>query len=162
MIEMIAGVYGLRVENGKNAKGETKYRIKGMGPNDGPFSVDPEQEARLVKLGLARYVEQVQVEEKKSDTEDEQVQVEESSDPIGFDEMPPEDGEVDEAEIVEEIIDLETLSAKELRVLGKEYGLTFKANDKKSDMIEAITEAQSQAAEIDEDAPTFDAAEAVL
>ena len=154
MIKMIAGVYGLRVESGKDAKGNTKYRVKGMGPNDGPFSVDPEQEARLVKLGLARYVD-----EPVNVPDDEPAP---DAAPIGFDETPPEDGEVDEAEIVEEIIDLETLSAKELRELGKEYGLTFKANDKKETMIEAITEAQSQVDAIDEDAPTFDAAEAVL
>ena len=78
--------------------------------------------------------------------------------------MPPEDfveDAEDEADVVEEIIDLETLTVNELRELGKEYGLTFKANTKKADMIEAITEAQAQIAEDGEDAPTFDAAEAV-
>ena len=154
MIEMIAGVFGLHVENGKDADGNTKYRVKGMGPNDGPFSVDAAQEARLVKLGLARYVEEKAV----TDPEEESV---DDADPIGFDEMPPEDGEEDEAEIVEEIVDLESLSAKELRELGKEYGLTFKANDKRATMIEAITEAQSKIALDGEEAPTFDAAEAV-
>ena len=51
MIKMIAGVFGLRVK-----KDGQKDHVIGMGPNDGPFSTDPEQEARLVRLGLAEYV----------------------------------------------------------------------------------------------------------
>ena len=156
MIEMIAGVFGLPV---KDKTGKT-IRIKGMGPNDGPFSAAPEREAELVKKGVARYVEQIQVEDEDSETEEEQIQVEDDGAPIGFDETPPEDFGEDEAEIVEEIIDLETFSAKELRELGKDYGLTFKANASKVSMIEAITAAQDAIA-VDEDAPTFDAAEAV-
>ena len=159
MIQMKAGVYGLPVmqPNGK-------IRIVGKGPNDGPFSVDPEREAELVKKGIARYVEQHQEEGKQHDPDHEQNQEENDGTPIGFDEMPPEDfveDAEDEADVVEEIIDLETLTVNELRELGKEYGLTFKANTKKADMIEAITEAQAQIAEDGEDAPTFDAAEAV-
>lgn len=144
MIEMIAGVYGLPVK--KNGQ---KVRIIGMGPKDGPFSTTPEQEVRLVGLGLARYV---------SEPVAEAEEIEDTA-PIGFDETPPED--FDEAEVVEEIVDLETLTAKELREIGKEYGLSFKANAKKVDMIAAIEAAQ---AEIDdgEPAPDFDPAEAVV
>lgn len=156
MIEMIAGVFGLRVECGKDAENKPKYRVKGMGPNDGPFAASPEQEARLVKLGLARYVH----DEPVADLDDTDMtgDVDDGA-PIGFDETPPED--FDEAEAVEEIVDLKSLSAKELREIGKEYGLTFKANDKKSTMIEAIAAAQNELAD-GEDAPIFDAAEAVL
>lgn len=154
MIKMIAGVFGLRVE-----KDGQKTRVIGMGPNDGPFSVAPEQEARLVKLGLAAYVNEPAQQE-------EQVEVDTDT-PIGFDEIPPVDGVEDGAKAdpeqeAEEIVDLETLSAKDLRELGKEYGLSFKANAKKVDMIEAITAAQAELAEPAEDAPTFDASEAVL
>ena len=144
-VRIISGTYGHQPEGSKIVKAVSRGETVDL----------PEDKAeRLVKLGVAEYVDapvNVPDDEPASD-----------SAPIGFDETPPEDGEVDEAEIVEEIIDLNTLSAKELRELGKEYGLTFKANDKKETMIEAITEAQSQVENIDEDAPTFDAAEAVL
>lgn len=152
MIEMIAGVFGLPVKQpGK------KTRVVAKGPNDGPFDASPEQEARLVDMGLARYVNEPIAEEKaEADTD---------AAPIGFDEMPPEDfdGEAD-TDADDSIIDIATLSAKELRELGKEYGLTFKANASRKAMIEEITAAQAETAEEEpaEDAPAFDAAEAVL
>ena len=148
MIEMIAGVFGLPI---KDKSGKT-IRIKGMGPGDGPFSVSPEREAELVKKGIARYVNDA-----PTDTDDTEIP---NDAPTGFDEMPPEDGAEDEAEIVEELVDLKSLSAKELRDMGKEYGLTFKANYKKETMINAIAAAQMELAG-SEDAPSFDAAEAV-
>ena len=154
MIEMIAGVFGLPI---KDKSGRT-IRIKGMGPNDGPFSVSPEREEELVKKGIARYVEDVTAD--SNDHDDADI----SNDaPAGFDETPPEgtdDDAEDEAEVVEEIVDLKSLSAKELREMGKEYGLTFKANDKKETMINAIAAAQMELAG-SEDAPTFDPAGAV-
>ena len=148
MIEMIAGVFGLPI---KDKSGKT-LRIKGMGPGDGPFSVSPEREAELVKKGIARYVE-----DSTADPDDTDIP---NDAPTGFDETPPEDGADDEAEIVEEIVDLKSLSAKELREMGKEYGLNFKANDKKETMINAIAAAQMELAG-SEDAPTFDPAGAV-
>lgn len=164
MIEMIAGVFGLPVK-----KEGQKVRIVGMGPKDGPFSADPEQEARLVKLGLARYVsEEVAEDEELEDGEEGEEEVVDTV-PIGFDDMPPEDfaddATVDESEEVaedeaeDEPIDLSELSAKELREIGKEYGLSFKSNASKASMIEAIGEAQAAEALA---APSFDAAEAVL
>lgn len=148
MIEMIAGVFGLPI---KDKSGRT-IRIKGMGPGDGPFSVAPEREAELVKKGIARYVEVGAADPDDTDIPNDA--------PTGFDETPPEDGAEDEAEVVEEFVDLKSLSAKELREMGKEYGLTFKATDKKATMIDAIVAAQMELAG-SEDAPSFDAAEAV-
>lgn len=147
MIEIICGVYG-----GKDGMKR---------PGDKPFRLSPEEEARLVARKVARYVPEP-VEEV-----DEEVEGEEVMTPIGFDETPPEDftddTAEDEAEVEgEEIVDLATLSAKELRELGKEYGLSFKANASKVSMIEAITAAQAELDEPAEDAPTFDASEAVL
>lgn len=139
MIQIKSGVYG---SNPPKRAG------------DKPFSLPPAEEARLVKMGVAVYVNTPDMAPNAEPIVEDQTDAE----PIGFDETPPEDGEVDEAEL----IDLATLTAKELRELGKEYGLTFKTNDKKETMIEAITEAQNQIAEGGEDAPTFDAAEAVL
>ena len=158
MIEMIAGVYGLRVKIGKQADGADKIRVKAMGPNDGPFSISPEQEARLVDAGLARYVTEPVEDPNVSDGA-----------PIGFDEMPPDDFDTEAAGAVEEVEEaeahpIEELSAKELRALGKEYGLSFKANASKVSMIDAIKAALADDAEDEpaEDAPKFDPSEAVL
>ena len=154
MIEMIAGVFGLPI-NGI---------VKAMDKLSGPFEAGKEQEARLVKLGLARYIAQPQNEDEQSDTDNAQLQNEDDGAPIGFDEMPPEDfaeDVEDEADVMEEFIDLETLTGKELREIGAELGLTFKANAKKAEMIAAITAEQGKLAAAAEDAPTFDAAEAV-
>lgn len=150
MIQMIAGVYGLRVKAGKDADGNPKYRVKGMGPEDGPFSVTPEKEERLVKLGLARYVNEIPTEP----ADDDEII---DGTPIGFDETPPADTE-DEAEPNP----LEELRRDELREVCKEYGLPYKATDSKAKLIEKIAEFQNSAADTeDEAAPVFDAAEAV-
>lgn len=161
MIKMIAGVFGLQVK-----QPDGKFRVVAKGPNDGPFSADPEQEARLVAMKLAAYVGEPKAEDEQIETEDEQVEGDTDGAPIGFDETPPADFDAEDetAEDEAEIVDLATLNAKELREIGKEYGLTFKANTKKEDMIEKIMAAQAETAEDEaaEDAPAFDAAEAVL
>ena len=146
MIEMIAGVFGLPI---KDKSGKT-IRIKGMGPNDGPFSVSPEREAELVKKGIARYAEPPKVDANQQD--DDSV---DTSTPIGFDETPPVDTEDEDTPKP-----LEELSRDELREVCKEYGLPYKANASKAKLIEIITEFQNSAADT-EDAPTFDPAEAV-
>lgn len=142
MIQMIRGVTSISVDG----------ILKRMDKNSAPFDASPEQEERLIRLGMA-------------------VRVDDDA-PIGFDEMPPEDDadlddiEVDEADVVEDEIDLETLTAKELREIGAEYGLTFKANASRASMIEAIKKAEADVDYLTEDdgepAPTFDASEAVL
>lgn len=136
MIKMIAGVFGLPV-NGV---------VKAMDKNSDAFEASPEQEARLVQMGLAEYVT--------------------DGTPIGFDEA-PDDLTEDEAPETP----LEDMSAKELRALGKEYGLTFKVGMSKAEMVAAldahIAENIADGVEVDEDeavyedAPTFDASEAV-
>ena len=139
MIEMISGVYG-----GKNGMKR---------PGDGAFSLSPAEEARLVNRGVARYTNEIVVDAvttSPDETADDELVV--TIAPIGFDDAP---------------VDLETLTAKELRELGAEYGLTFKGNASRAHMIEAITEAQTAlAAEGDtsecDDAPDFDPAEAVV
>ena len=150
MIKIVRGVYGFLDKNGI---------VRPKTEADEPFELTPEQEARLVKLGVAQYVENVKDEQEPENTE--QVETEDEQEPIGFDETPPSD--FDDAEVEEEIVDLETLTGKELREIGKEYGLTFKSNAKKAEMIAAITAAQTEIAEDDdgEPAPVFDASEAV-
>lgn len=145
MIEMISGVYG-----GKDG-------IKK--PGDGAFCLSPAEEARLVRRGVARYTNEIVVEpvapDADSNTDSEELM--EDIGPIGFDDMPPAEAE--------EPVDLESLTAKELRELGAEYGLTFKGNASKSYMIEAITAAQAELEEDDSDCgpgPDFDPTEAVV
>lgn len=149
MIQMVRGVFGLPV-NGI---------VKAVDKNYGPFEAGAEQEARLIRLGLAVRVEV---------GEPAPVETVDTDAPIGFDETPPDDfveaDAEDEAEVVEEFVDLKTLNVKELRDLGKDYGLTFKVGMTKDDMIAAIVAAQTVEVE-DEDgepAPEFDASEAVL
>ena len=156
MIKIVQGVYGFLDANGF---------VRPKTEADEPFTLLPEQEARLVNLGVAQYVGNVKDEQEPEDTEE--VDAENEQDPIGFDETPPsdfdDDAETDEAEIVEEIVDLATLNVKELRALGKEYGLTFKVGMSKDEMVTAITAAQAEIAEDEESepAPVFDATEAV-
>lgn len=131
MIRIIKGVYGYLNENGV---------VKPKTPEDKPFELTKEQEARLVGLGVAEYVEA-------------------EAYPIGFDEQPPEDIEEDETRKP-----LDEMSVKELRELGKEYGLTFKVGMSKAEMAAAIESAE-QADEAEEDdgeeLPEFDPSEAV-
>ena len=140
MIEMISGVCC------------SKSGLKR--PGDGAFTLSPAEEARLVRRGVARYTNLVEEAPAPDTTDSEELM--EDIDPIGFDDMPP---------VEEEPVDLESMSAKELRELGAEYGLTFKGNASKSYMIEAITAAQAEMMEDDIDCgpgPDFDPAEAVV
>ena len=144
MIKMVRGVFGLPVDG----------IVKAMDKNSGPFEAGAEQETRLIRLGLAVRVEDGEPAPVEDDVD--------TDAPIGFDEVPPED--FDEGDAGDGPIDLETLNAKELREIGKQYGLTFKVGTTKDDMVAAITNAQAEAVEVEdgEPAPVFDAAEAVL
>lgn len=145
MIKMIAGVYGLHVDG----------IVKAMSKDSGPFEASKEQEARLVQMGLAVYVDDA---------------------PIGFDEQPNEpkpdlpDLPADVAPIPEYSI---SNTAQELREIGKLCGLTFKVGMTKAEMVAALDahiEAHTvdgydadteDSSDDDEPAPTFDPAEAV-
>ncbi len=144
MIRIVRGVYGFL-----DADGIVRPKTEA----DEPFELAPEQEARLVNLGVAQYVGDVKEEQEQEEIAPEETEGEQ--DPIGFDEMP----ESEEPALSE-------LSVKELRAIGKEYGLTFKVGTSKDDMVKAI-EAAEAALNIDaedeesEPAPVFDASEAV-
>lgn len=128
MIQIIKGVYGYVDEKTGCVHPKTA--------KDKPFKTDPEKEARLVRLGVAVYVE---------------------GQPSASAEDTPE---TDEAEAVEPSASLEDMTANELRELGREYGLTFKGGTKKVEMVEAIKTAQAEATE-EEAMPSFDAVDAV-
>lgn len=145
MIKIVRGVYGFMDGNGI---------VHPKTADDEPFELLPEQEARLVKLGVAQYVETVKDEQEHEQSDPEQVETEDEQEPIGFDETP-----VDEPALSE-------LSVKELREIGKGYGLSFKVGTSKADMVKAIEAAEAEMdAEGEDDgepAPAFDASEAVL
>ena len=135
MIKIVSGVYGHYI-NG---------RVVAKDKNSPPFSLTPEREAELVEKGIAEYFEEYSA----------------SLDPIGFDETPPDDdGDNIPAYSAKNTV-------KELRDLGKAHGLTFKVGMSKADMLAELddlfgveeAEADDEAAD---DAPMFDAAEAVL
>ena len=146
MIKIVQGVYGLLDKNGI---------VRPKTEADEPFELSAEQEARLVNLGVAQYVKNVKVEQEPEETapEDaEQATDEDETYPIGIDDVPPVE------------IDQSTLSVKELRELGKEYGIVFKVGTSKAEMIKEIEDAEAALvidAEDDEPAPVFDASEAV-
>ncbi len=144
MIKMIRGVFGLPV-NGI---------IKAMDKNSGAFEAGAEQEARLIRLGLAVKVE---VEDgEPANTIDETV---DTDTPIGMDEMPPLPEGV--TGIPEYSVDMK---ATELREIGKQCGLTFKVGMSKPEMVAALDKHFAEntvEVEDGEPAPVFDAAEAV-
>lgn len=139
MIQIVRGIYGYMDEDGI---------VRAKRVDDPPFELLPEQEERLVRLGVAQYVGNV-----KSapvvDTEPEEVEAEPAD--FGTEEAPT-DG-----------LSLADLSVKELREIGKEYGISFKVGVSKAEMVKAIeaAEAEMDMEEDDEPAPVFDAAEAV-
>ena len=139
MIRMIRGVFGLPV-NGV---------VKAMDKNSGPFEAGEEQEARLIRLGLAVRVE-------VSEPAPEEVVGAEA--PIGFDETPPEPEDADGTPEYSV-----KMKAPELREIGAMYGLTFKVGMTKEAMVAALDKyfAETAVEEDGEPAPVFDAAEAV-
>lgn len=151
MIKMIAGVFGLPItdENGNK-------RVQAMGVNSGPFSADPAQEKRLVDMKLAVYVEAPAAVD--------------SGVPIGFDETPDEDAKLPDCVIGIPKYSVD-MKATELKEIGALCGLTFKVGMTKADMVAALDKHIAENSvdgyavddeTPDEDAPTFDAAEAVL
>lgn len=150
MIQIIRGVYGHYItdHNGKN-------RVVARDKHSDPFELTPEQEARLVSQGVARYVGMV----------DDVTAI------IGFDEQPPEIPELPEGVVgIPEYS--EDMTVKELRYIGKLCGLTFKVGMTKKEMVDALdAEIEGNMVDYDEvvngeadgeDAPSFDATEAVL
>ena len=140
MIKMIMGVYGFMDKDGI---------IRPKTAVDPPFELLPAQEERLVRLGVAQYVENVKSAEIPPVT---QAETYAEQDSIDIDVTP----DVEHA--------LSELSVKELREIGKDYGLTFKIGTSKADMVAAIEKAEAELIAEEDDsepAPSFDASEAV-
>lgn len=167
MIKMISGIYGMPV---KHPDGRTT--IKGMGPNDGPFSLAPEKEQRLVDRKVAVYAQSPVVHEQPQGSPEQEPEMDTA--PIGFDETPPDPDELPEGVTGIPAYNVEMKPA-ELREIGAMCGLTFKVGMSKSDMVAQldayIAAHMVEGVEVDEKGeitvddgepePTFDASEAV-
>ena len=141
MITMRIGIYGFMDKDGI---------IRPKTPGDDPFELLPEQEERLVRLGVAEYVENVKSAEMP---------------PVKQAEIPAEQDSIDIDVTLDAEHALSELSVKELREIGKDYGLTFKIGTSKADMVAAIEKAEAELIEEEDDnepAPRFDPSEAVL
>lgn len=137
MIKIIQGTYGYLDENGV---------VKPKTEKDRPFSLTKEQEARLVRLGVAEYVNgSTDVPEQEPDQD-------------------PETGHLDPEQLGE-------LTNAQLKEMAEQMGIDTKKLTTKAKLIEAITAVEvipgpaEDGVEDPEDdgeqAPTFDAAEAV-
>ena len=125
MIRIIKGRYGYR--DGLIVRPKT--------PSDPPFSTNAEEEARLVKMGVAKYVGEPAKSEKAEppvELPDEEPETDETKE-----ELPEAEAEENEAKEV----DLKSLSHPELQKMAKDLGL--KASGKKEKLIEAIEKAQA-------------------
>lgn len=133
MIKIINGVYGRKVGN----------RVVPVTAKDGPIELTPEQEERLVKKGVAVYVDKPKKEAAPIDPPED-----------------PEDIELEEEETDEESVELpaynEDMTRDQLNEIAIEYGVEEpqKARNK-AELIAWIDEAAA------EEPPTFDAADAV-
>lgn len=140
MIRIVHGVYGYLDKDGI---------VRPKTEKDDPFELTPEMESRLVRLGVAEYVRNVKPAP--------EAQNEEPVNSAPAEDEPQEESPTDG-------ISLADLSAKELREIGKEYGLSFKVGMTKDDMVKAIEAAEAELDADDADgepAPVFDATEAV-
>ena len=142
MIRIIKGVYG-HVPNPDTGIVVPKTS------KDEPFSLSPEQEKRLVSIGVAEYVEAPAAPA--------------IPEPKDVDGAPKAEVEISASEPEDDGLTLDEMSAKELREYGKELGLTFRVGMTKAEMREAIVAAEDAAEPEDDEAPpVFDAAEAVM
>lgn len=147
MIQIIAGTFGYF--NGRKVVPITNA--------DGPQKFDPELEARLVKQGVAEYVD-----ETLSAVEPEDPEV---PDPAGA-QVPQDPGAAGHSEGEPETSDDgrpeygEDMKLDELKEVAAAYGIDASAMRKKSDVIAAI-EAARQTGDGDEEPPQLDAADPV-
>lgn len=159
-IKMIAGTFGFW--DGKKVVPKTN--------KDKAFSVSDEVAERLIRLNMA---ETVAGEAEAAEIDKDVLEVTDEGKAVRGGEKPENEGDeydedsserIDESadeEIDETVID-KTMTAKELRELGKIYGLTFKVGMSKAEMVDALKDHfAAENAEDDEDAPELDASKAV-
>lgn len=136
-IKMISGTFGYW--DGSKVVPKT--------PEDAPFLIDEGRASELVELGIAKFAdEELKTEEEKEADEAAELQLA---------------AELEAEKMVEDIgVDLEALKVEELKKFAEPYGIEWKAGMKKADLIDAIKAAMNDDS-LDEQAPSFDAADAV-
>lgn len=144
MIRIIQGVYGY-----KQGLSVIPKTIK-----DEPFTCAKEEEARLVKLGVAEYVDEVEAVETKAAEEDAVTEPTEATEPT--------EEETEEEAVT---INLDEMNFAELKDFAKENGATdedlkpLKSKDAVKKLIEKLL---SDEAEEVEDAPDFSEVDGVV
>lgn len=144
MIRIIKGVYGYVTPNGI---------VKPKTGKDGPFELTVEQEARLVRLGVAAYVVPEVPAEDEDEAENEPENKEHENEPV----EPVETGNLDPEQLKE-------LTNAELKELAEEMGIDTGKLRTKALLIEAITAAEVIPGSVEDGGETpseFDPAEAV-
>lgn len=124
MIQIIAGTFGYY--NGRKVVPITNA--------DGPQKFDPELEARLVKKGVAKYVDEKPVAPAPAAEPEREPGA--TSEPDGTPAAPEYD---------------EDMKLDELKEVATAYGVDASAMRKKADIIDAIKEAKAAANEADDD-----------
>lgn len=108
-------------------------RVRPKTAGSEPFCLTPEEEARLVSRGIAVYVNEAPVEA---------------------------DASIHTPDQIDSIPEYSTRNTvKELQAIGEQFGITFEEGMTKAQMVELLD--QHMVEDDTEDAPTFDAAEAV-
>lgn len=143
MIKIVKGVYGYVDKHGF---------VRPKDCNSEPFNTSPEQEARLVKLGVAEYVD----EPAKAEPVNEPAQVQSPQNDEAVAHLDPDQ--------------LKELTNAELKAMAEDMGIDTAKLKTKAQFIEAITavdvvpgpdEGSEEMEDDGEAPPTFDAAEAV-
>lgn len=143
MIKIVKGVYGYVDKHGF---------VRPKDCNSEPFVTSPEQEARLVKLGVAEYVD----EPEKAEPVNEPAQAQSSKNDEETARLDPDQ--------------LKELTNAELKAMAKDMDIDTAKLKTKAQLIEAITavdvvpgpdEGSEEMEDDGEAPPTFDAAEAV-
>lgn len=150
MIQIIAGTFGYY--NGR--------RVVPITNQDGPKQFDPELEARLVKEGVAKYVEDPESTDSAG--------VPAPQDPDNPDSAAAGDPETPDGEDPEDPADAaeysEDMKLDELKEIAASYGVDTSAMRKKADVIAAIEAAKAEQPDDgadDEEPPQFGAADPV-
>lgn len=151
-IKMIAGTFGFW--DGKKVVPKTN--------KDKAFSVSDEVAERLIRLNMA---ETAAGEAEAAEIDKDVLEVADEEKAVRGGEKPENEGDEydeDSSEEIDETVVDKTMTAKELRELGKIYGLTFKVGMSKAEMVDALKDHfAAENAEDDEDAPELDASKAV-
>ena len=148
MIQIIAGTFGYF--NGRKVVPITNA--------DGPQKFDPELEARLVKQGVAKYVNTSEAVQPVDPEATDPAGAQAPQDPEAAGGRPEGEPETPDGDLPEYS---EDMKLDDLKEVAKAYGVDASAMRKKADIIAAIEEAKQDADGDDEEPPQLGAADPV-